>query len=200
MTQGSARVGHVHRVTRETDVDVTWALDGRGQATISSGVKFLDHMLDSLARHGLFDLEVRATGDLVVDDHHTVEDVAITLGQALLEAVGDGGGIRRFGQAIVPMDEARAMASIDLSGRGVAVVEVPLDGPLVGDLKTQMVAHFFESFAREARMALHLELARGDNDHHRVEACFKALAKALDQATQIDPRLSGEVPSTKGVL
>src|SRR5205814_5974109 len=115
-------------------------------------------------------------------------------------AIGDGSGIRRFGQAIVPMDEARATAAIDLSGRGVAVVEVPLDGPLVGDMKTQMIAHFFESFAREARMALHLQLERGDNDHHRVEVCFKALAKALDQATQIEPRLGGEVPSTKGVL
>ena len=200
MNEAAARVGHVHRVTRETDVDVTWALDGTGKAGISSGVKFLDHMLDSLARHGLFDLEVRATGDLAVDDHHTVEDVAITLGQALRQALGDGSGIRRFGQAIVPMDEALATAAVDLSGRGVAVIDVPLDGPLVGDLKTQMVPHFFESFAREAHMALHLELARGDNDHHRVEVCFKALARALDQATQIDPRLGGEVPSTKGVL
>ena len=195
-----SRVGHVHRVTRETNVEVTFVLDGRGKATISSGVKFLDHMLDSLARHGLFDLEVRATGDLAVDDHHTVEDVAIALGQALQQAVGDGGGLRRFGHAMVPMDEARAMAAIDLSGRGFAVIDIPLDGPMVGDMKTQMVAHFFESFAREARMALHLELARGLNDHHRVEVCFKALAKALDTATQVDERLGGQVPSTKGVL
>ena len=200
MSAPESRVGHVHRVTRETDVEVTWVLDGAGRAEVSTGVKFLDHMLDSLSRHGFFDLTVKASGDLAVDDHHTVEDVAITLGQALLQAIDGGAGIRRFGQAIVPMDEARATAAIDLSGRGVGVIEIPLEGPLVGDMKTQMVAHFFESFAREGKMALHLQLERGDNDHHRVEVSFKALAKALDQATQIEPRLRGEVPSTKGVL
>lgn len=194
------RVGHVHRKTRETDVEVRIALDGSGTARVTSGVKFLDHMLDSLARHGLFDLDVQARGDLEIDDHHTVEDVAITLGQALAQAVGDGRGIRRFGQAIVPLDEALATVALDLSGRGAAFVSLPLDGPLVGDLKTQMVAHFFESFAREARLTLHLDLTRGDNDHHRVEASFKALAKALDWATQLDPRLGGDIPSTKGVL
>jgi imidazoleglycerol-phosphate dehydratase len=171
-----------------------------GRATVSSGVKFLDHMLDSLARHGLFDLEIKAQGDLEVDDHHTVEDVAITLGQALNAAIGDGRGIRRFGHAIVPLDEALATAAVDFSGRGAAFVSLPLDGPLVGDLKTQMVAHFFESLAREARLTLHLDLTKGDNDHHRVEASFKALAKALDWATQLDPRQVGEIPSTKGVL
>lgn len=194
------RVGHVHRVTRETDVEVTWALDGKGTAKIATGVHFLDHMLDSLARHGLFDLEVRATGDLAVDEHHTVEDVALALGQAFHQAVGDGRGIRRMAHAIVPMDEALAMAAVDVSGRGMAVIELPLDGPMVGDLKAQMVAHFFESLAREANITLHVQLTRGINDHHRVEVCFKALAKALDAATQLDERILGEVPSTKGVL
>jgi imidazoleglycerol-phosphate dehydratase len=200
MAADSSRVGEIHRKTRETAVEVRLVLDGRGTAEISSGVKFLDHMLDSLARHGLFDLRVQAQGDLEVDDHHTVEDVAITLGQALNAAVGDGAGIRRFGQAIVPLDEALAQAAVDFSGRGAAFVQIPLDGPVVGDLKTQMVAHFFESLAREARLTLHLDLLKGENDHHRVEACFKAVAKALDWATQVDPRLGGEIPSTKGVL
>lgn len=190
----------MHRATRETDVEAVFVLDGHGEAKISTGVRFLDHMLDSLARHGLFDLDVQATGDLGTDDHHTVEDVAIALGQAFHEAVGDGRGIRRIGHAIVPMDEALATAAVDVSGRGVVVLELQLDGPMVGDMKVQMVPHFFESFAREARLALHLQLGRGTNDHHRVEVCFKALAKALDWATQIDERTRGEVPSTKGVL
>lgn len=194
------RTGRVHRVTRETDVEVGVVVEGRGKATVSTGVHYLDHMLDSLARHGLFDLEVRAKGDLAVDDHHTVEDVAITLGQAFRQAIAEGRGIRRMGHAIVPMDEALAMAALDVGGRGLAVVDITLDGPMVGDLKAQMVRHFFESFAREAQITLHLRLLQGSNDHHRVEVCFKALAKALDWATQIDERAAGEVPSTKGVL
>jgi imidazoleglycerol-phosphate dehydratase len=195
-----SRVGRVHRQTRETDIRVVIALDGRGQTKIATGVGFLDHMLDSLARHGLFDLEVEARGDLHVDDHHTVEDVAIVFGQALREAVGEGRGIRRMAHAIVPMDEALAMVAIDVSGRGVADVDVPLDGPLVGGLKIQMVPHFFRSLALEAKMSLHVQAIKGENDHHKVEACFKAFAKALDWATQIDERAGGEVPSTKGVL
>ena len=194
------RVGRVHRKTRETDVEVVLHLDGSGSSSISTGVGFLDHMLDSLTRHGLFDLEVRATGDLHVDDHHTVEDVAITLGQALREAVGEGLGIRRMGHAIVPMDEALAVVAVDISGRGIAVVDVPLDGPLVGGMKIQMVPHFLQSFALEAKVSLHAEVTKGVNDHHRVEACFKALAKSLDWATQIDDRAAGQVPSTKGSL
>jgi imidazoleglycerol-phosphate dehydratase len=190
----------VHRVTRETDVEVGVVVEGSGKATVSTGVHFLDHMLDSLARHGLFDLEVRAKGDLAVDDHHTVEDVAIALGQAFRQAIGEGRGIRRMGHAIVPMDEALAMAALDVGGRGLGVVDIILDGPTVGDLKAQMVAHFFKSFAREAEITLHLRLLQGSNDHHRVEVCFKALARALDWATQIDERAAGEVPSTKGVL
>ena len=199
-TAQEPRIGRVHRTTRETDVELMLRLDGSGRASIATGVGFLDHMLDSLARHGLVDLDVRATGDLHVDDHHTVEDVAIALGQALREAVGEGRGIRRMGHAIVPMDEALAMVAIDLSGRGVSDVDVPLDGPLVGGMKTQMVAHFLRSFALEAKVSLHVQLLKGANDHHRVEACFKALAKALDWATQIDERTGGEIPSTKGSL
>lgn len=196
----TSRSGSVHRVTRETDVAATFTVDGTGRASVSTGIGFLDHMLESLARHGLFDLEVRATGDLHVDDHHTVEDVAIALGGALAKAIGDGRGIRRMGHAIVPLDEALALAAVDVSGRGVSEVEVPLAGPTVGDLRAQMVPHFFRSFAQEARITLHVQVLRGANDHHRVEACFKALAKALDWATQIDERMTGEIPSTKGVL
>ena len=194
------RIGRVHRQTRETDVALTVVLDGHGHAKVATGVGFLDHMLDSLARHGLFDLEVESKGDLHVDDHHTVEDVAIALGQALREAIGEGRGIRRMGHAIVPMDEALALVAVDVSGRGVADVEVPLDGPTVGGLKVQMVPHFFRSLALEAKMSLHVQTLKGANDHHKVEACFKALAKALDWATQIDDRAADEVPSTKGVL
>lgn len=199
-TAQEPRVGHVHRQTRETDVEVTFRLDGHGAASISTGVGFLDHMLDSLARHGLFDLEVRAKGDLHVDDHHTVEDVAIALGQALHLAVGEARGIRRMGHAIVPMDESLAMVAVDVSGRGVSDVDVPLDGPFVGGMKIQMVPHFLQSFAMESKVSLHAQVLKGVNDHHRVEACFKALAKALDWATQIDERATGEVPSTKGVI
>lgn len=197
---GEPRVGRVHRVTRETDVEVQLVLDGRGQTKISTGVGFLDHMLDSFARHGLFDVEVRATGDMNVDQHHTVEDVAIALGQALREAVGEGRGIRRMGHAVVPMDETLAMVAVDLSGRGVAVVDVPVHGPTVGDLRAQMVSHFLQSLALEGKLSLHVQVLRGANDHHKVEACFKALAKALDWATQLDDRLGDEVPSVKGVL
>ncbi len=199
-TEQAPRVGRVHRTTRETDVEVVLRLDGSGTASISTGVGFLDHMLDSLTRHGLFDLEVRASGDLHVDDHHTVEDVAIALGQALHQAVGEGLGIRRMGHAIVPMDEALAMVAVDVSGRGVSDVEIRLDGPLVGGMKIQMVPHFLQSFAMEAKVSLHAQVLKGVNDHHRVEACFKALAKALDWATQIDERASGQVPSTKGTI
>jgi imidazoleglycerol-phosphate dehydratase len=200
MTSRAPRTGTVHRVTRETDVAATFAVDGAGRATIATGIGFLDHMLDSLARHGLFDLEVRATGDLHVDDHHTVEDVGIALGQALAQAIGDGRGIRRMGHAIVPLDEALALVAVDVSGRGVCEIDIPMDGPTVGDLKAQMVTHFFRSLAMESRITLHIQVLRGSNDHHRVEACFKALAKALDWATQIDERAASEVPSTKGVL
>ncbi|HZT08057.1 MAG TPA: imidazoleglycerol-phosphate dehydratase HisB [Chloroflexota bacterium] len=199
-TVGSQRTGRVHRVTRETDVLVSLTIDGRGNASVASGVGFLDHMLESLARHGLFDLEVQATGDLHVDDHHSIEDVAITLGQALRQALGDGRGIRRMGHAFVPLDESLAMAAVDISGRGMAIVDLQIEGATVGDMKSQMVPHFLQSLAMEARMSLHVQVLTGRNDHHKVEASFKALAKALDWATQLDERLGTEVPSTKGVL
>ena len=200
MTTTTPRSGHVHRVTRETDVEVHLVIDGHGHAVISTGVGFLDHMLDALARHGLFDLEITAKGDLHVDDHHTVEDVGLALGMALHQALGDGRGIRRMGHAIVPLDEALALVSIDISGRGFCEAEIPLEGPTVGDLRAQMVTHFFHSFATEARIGLHVQILKGKNDHHKVEASFKALAKALDWATQIDERAAHEIPSTKGML
>src|SRR4051812_34430852 len=194
------RVGRCARKTRETDIDAEWGLDGSGRADVQSGIGYLDHMLDALARHGLFDLRLRATGDLHVDEHHTVEDVAIALGRALADAVGDRRGLRRMGDATVPLDEALALVAVDLSGRGLATLDIPLRTPRLGQLPTELVPHFFQSLAMEARMTLHVQVLRGDNDHHKVEACFKALAKALDWATSIDPRMANVVPSTKGVL
>jgi imidazoleglycerol-phosphate dehydratase len=194
------RAGAEHRVTRETDIEARIVIDGTGRARIETGLGFLNHMLDSFARHGLFDLEIQAKGDLHVDDHHTVEDVAIALGRALSKALGDGRGIRRMGWAMIPMDESLARVALDVSGRGVAVLDIPLDGPMVGDVKVQMVKHFFHSLALESRITLHVEVLHGENDHHKVEACFKGLAKALDWATQIDDRMAEQVPSTKGVL
>jgi imidazoleglycerol-phosphate dehydratase len=194
------RVGRCTRNTRETQITAEWVLDGTGRADVSSGVGYLDHMLDSLARHGLFDLHVKAKGDLHVDEHHTVEDVGIALGRALGEAIGDGRGLRRMGDATVPLDEALALVAVDLSGRGLATLDIPLSSPHLGQLPTQMVPHFFQSLAMEAHITLHVHVLRGENDHHKVEAAFKALAKALDWATSIDPRVAAEVPSTKGVL
>lgn len=194
------RVGRCRRETRETRVAVEWVLDGGGRADIHTGIGYLDHMLDALARHGLFDLHVRAEGDLHVDAHHTVEDVAIALGRALADALGERRGVRRMGDATVPLDEALALVAVDLSGRGLATLDIPLRGPALGQLPTELVPHFFQSLAIEARITLHVHVLRGDNDHHKVEACFKALAKALDWATSRDPRLADAVPSTKGVL
>ncbi len=194
------RVGRCARQTRETEIEAEWVLDGTGRADVATGLGYLDHMLDALARHGLFDLHVRARGDLHVDEHHTVEDVAIALGRALSEAIGDGRGLRRMGDATVPLDEALALVAVDLSGRGLATLDIPLRTPRLGQLPTELVSHFFQSLAMEARLTLHVHVLRGDNDHHKVEASFKALAKALDWATSPDPRLAGQVPSTKGVL
>lgn len=194
------RTGAVKRETRETSVEVVWALDGSGTAQVSTGLGFLDHMLQTLARHGFFDITVSARGDLHVDPHHTVEDVAICLGRALDQALGERRGIRRFGHAIVPLDESLAMVAVDLAGRGASVVHLPLGGPTLGVVPTELFPHFLQSLAAEARMALHVQLLRGENDHHKVEAAFKALARALDDATRLDPRLAGEAPSTKGTL
>ncbi len=194
------RRARITRTTRETDITAEVVIDGTGRCEAQTGVPFLDHMLDQLARHGLFDLTVQAKGDLHIDAHHTVEDVGLTLGRAFAEALGDKRGIRRMGSAIVPMDEALAMVAVDLSGRGYAVIDVPFSGERIGDMDTDLLRHFWESLAFEMRATLHIRLLAGTNDHHKAEACFKALARALDQATELDPRRSGQVPSTKGTL
>jgi imidazoleglycerol-phosphate dehydratase len=187
----------VSRRTRETDIAVTLDLDGTGVVDIRSGVGFLDHLLASFAHHGLFDLAVRAAGDLEVDEHHTVEDVALVLGAALGGALGDRAGIVRFGEASVPMDEALATAVVDVGGRPYAVVDLPFRGERVGALPTQLVEHALEAFARTSGTTLHLR-GTGRNDHHLAEAAFKALARALRAAVAEDPRRAGAVPSTKG--
>ena len=188
----------VARRTRETDIGVTLDLDGSGQASIETGVGFYDHLLGSLAHHGLFDLEIRATGDLHIDEHHTVEDVALVLGAAFAEALGDRAGIRRFGDSSVPMDESVATAVIDIGGRPYAVIDLPFRAERAGVLPLQLVDHALESFARTAGATLHLH-GTGRNDHHLAEAAFKALGRALRVACEPDPRRTG-VASTKGSL
>jgi imidazoleglycerol-phosphate dehydratase len=198
VTARGARSATISRRTRETDVTVLLALDGTGTAAIETGVRFFDHLLGSLAHHALFDLEVRASGDVDVDDHHTVEDVALVLGAALGEALGDRAGIRRFGDAAVPMDESVATAVVDVGGRPYAVVDLPFRGERVGGLTLQNVEHALEAFARTSGTTLHVR-GTGRNDHHLAEAAFKALALALRAACEPDPRRSG-VASTKGTL
>lgn len=195
----SSRVGEVKRKTNETDVRVRLVLDGGGRAKVATGVGFLDHMLELFARHGLFDLEVECRGDLQVDDHHSVEDVAICLGQALAQGLGDKAGIARYGSALVPMDEALCRAVIDLSGRFYLVYEVETRRHSVGDFSVELAEHFWRSFADAARCNLHLDCLRGSNTHHILEGTFKATARALRQAVERDPRVEG-VLSTKGVL
>lgn len=195
----TARQAEIHRQTKETDVRVALTLDGTGQAQVATGVGFLDHMLTLFAKHGLFDLEVVCRGDLEIDDHHSVEDIAITLGQALAEALGDKAGIARYGSAIVPMDEALCRAVIDLSGRFYLVYEVETSRNRVGAFSVEMAEHFWRSFAEAARCNLHIDLLRGSNTHHILEATFKATARALSQAVERDGRVQG-VLSTKGVL
>lgn len=193
------RAATVNRTTRETTVSVDLVLDGSGTAGVETGVGFFDHLLTSLATHGLFDLQVKTTGDLVIDDHHTVEDTALALGTAFAEALGDKAGIRRFGDARAPMDEALAEAVVDFSGRPYAVIDLELTTPYVGNLTTQNIPHALEAFARTAGLTLHLR-SRGSNDHHVAEAAFKALARALREAVEVDPRRDGQVPSSKGTL
>ena len=190
----------VNRETGETRVTAEVVIDGKGRCKASTGIGMLDHLLDQIARHGLFDIGVEAKGDLQVGQHHTLEDVAICLGQAFDQALGERRGIARMGHALVPMDEALALVAVDISGRGYAVVEAPLEGRDIGGLDTDLIRHFLETFAAEARLSLHARLLSGVNDHHRVEALFKALARALDAATKIDERREGEVPSTKGTI
>lgn len=195
-----ARIATVERATKETTIKLTLNLDGVGRSTVSTGVGFFDHMLDHLARHGLFDLEVTCQGDLHIDEHHTVEDVAICLGQALAQALGDRAGITRTAHAYVPMDEALCFAAIDISGRPYAVVHADFNSDRVGDLATDLVWHIFESIAIHARITLHLRVEYGRNDHHKIEGLWKAFARALDAATRIDERLRMAIPSTKGSL
>lgn len=186
------------RRTRETDITITLDLDGQGLTDIATGVGFYDHLLTSFGHHGLFDLSIAATGDLHIDEHHTVEDVALVLGAAIAEALGDRAGIRRFGDATVPMDEAVATAIVDVGGRPYAVVDLPFRGERMGALSTQLVEHALEAFARTSGTTLHLR-GTGRNDHHLAEAAFKALARALRSAVEPDPRRDG-VASTKGSL
>jgi imidazoleglycerol-phosphate dehydratase len=194
-----ARSADVQRKTRETSVAVALRLDGSGRGEINTGVPFLDHMLDSFARHGFFDLRVAATGDLHVDDHHTVEDVGIVLGRAFRQALGDRSGIRRFGNATVPLDEALCTAVVDISGRAYLAYNIEIREERVGNFQTILVHDFMKALTDETGMNLHLNLHAGRNPHHIVEAAFKALARAMDSATAIEPRLSG-VLSTKGTL
>ena len=194
-----SRTASVHRVTSESDVQVSLDLDGTGAADVETGVGFFDHMLCALARHSLVDLTVRAKGDTEVDDHHTVEDTGIVLGQALREALGDRRGVRRFGSATVPLDEALVMAACDLSGRGGLYWDVPIGPDKVGSFDTELAQEFFVGLAREAGITLHLRLVTGENAHHIIEATFKAAARALREAVERDPRVDG-VPSTKGSL
>ena len=193
------RCATVHRATKETTIEVELGLDGTGKANVSTGVPFFDHMLAQLAKHGLLDLTVQAQGDTDIDAHHTVEDTALTLGQALREALGDKSGITRFGDAVVPLDETLASAAVDLSGRPYCVHrEPPGMAPLIGTYDTTLTRHFFESLTASAGICLHLSVT-GRNPHHLVEAQFKAVARALRAAAAADPRSAG-VPSTKGVL
>lgn len=192
------RTAIIERETTETRIELALALDGTGRADVDTGLGFLDHMLTALARHARFDLELRCEGDLGVDDHHTCEDVALALGRALADALGERRGIRRFGYAYAPLDEALARAVVDLSGRPAPVIDLGFRREAIGPVATENLTHVFQSLATTARMALHLDVLRGDNDHHRAEAAFKALALALRQATALDDH--GEVPSTKGSL
>jgi imidazoleglycerol-phosphate dehydratase len=195
-----SRVGKVERATSETRIGLTLDLDGGGVADVATGVGFFDHMLTALARHSGVDLTVRAEGDLHIDSHHTVEDVGIVLGQAWAQALGDRAGIVRFGQALVPMDEALAEAAVDISGRGFLAWSVRFERPMLGTMDTQLCEEFFRAFAANAKLALHVTQRAGTNAHHVAEACFKAAARALRMASAIDPRAKGAVPSTKGTL
>ena len=194
------RTSEIHRKTGETDIVIQLNLDGNGVCQVNTGIGFLNHMLHHIAVHGLFDLQVEAKGDLEVDCHHTVEDVALALGQAFDEALGDRAGIARMASAYVPMDEALAFVSLDLSGRPYAVIQVDWRTPQVGGIPTSLITHFFESLSVTLRANLHARLLYGRDDHHQAEALFKALARALDEATRLDPRRQGKVPSTKGKL
>ncbi len=194
------REARVERATKETRVSATVNLDGSGAADVATGIGFLDHMIEQLARHGVIDITLKAEGDLHIDGHHTTEDTAITLGAAVAKALGDRKGIARFGAAIVPMDEACTRVVLDASMRPYLVWRVAFSRPRLGDMDTELFREWFQAFAQNAGLTLHVENLYGENNHHIVESCFKALAMALRQAVAIDPRRAGAVPSTKGVL
>jgi imidazoleglycerol-phosphate dehydratase len=196
----ATRRAEIVRATSETDIRLSVDLDGTGRAEVATGVGFLDHMLTALARHGMLDLTVSAKGDLHIDDHHTTEDVGIVLGQAIRQALGDKRGIRRFGQCLLPMDEALAEAAIDISGRPFLAWSVPFARPKIGSFDTELVEEFFRALAFNAGITLHVTLKAGSNAHHVAEACFKAMARALRMAVELDPRAAGAIPSTKGML
>ena len=194
------RIAEVKRNTAETRIRVKVNLDGIGQSKLSTGIGFFDHMLDQISRHGLIDLEIHAEGDLHIDGHHTVEDVGITLGQAVLKALGDKKGIRRYGHAYVPLDEALSRVVMDLSGRPGLEMHVPFKSGMVGAFDTQLAHEFFQGFVNHAGVTLHIDNLKGENAHHQAETVFKAFARALRSAVEFDPRALGTIPSTKGSL
>ena len=194
------RIAEVTRKTAETQITVKVNLDGTGKASLTTGIGFFDHMLDQIARHGLIDLDIQALGDLHIDGHHTVEDVGITLGQAVHKAVGDKKGIRRYGHAYVPLDEALSRVVIDFSGRPGLVMDVPFKSGMIGSFDTQLTHEFFQGFVNHALVTLHIDNLKGENAHHQAETVFKAFARALRAALERDPRAAGIIPSTKGSL
>ena len=194
------RTGTVDRKTKETAISVAVDLDGSGRSQISTGIGFLDHMLDQLSRHSLMDLKVEAKGDLHIDFHHTTEDTGICIGEAVAKALGDRKGIRRWGEATVPMDETLTRVALDASNRPYLIWKVSFSKPKLGEMDTELFKEWFQAFAQNAGLTLHIENLYGENNHHIVESCFKGLARALRQAIEIDPRKSDAIPSTKGVL
>ncbi|MES2189272.1 MAG: imidazoleglycerol-phosphate dehydratase HisB [Pseudomonadota bacterium] len=199
-TPAAPRTAEVSRNTAETKITVKVNLDGTGKASLSTGIGFFDHMLDQIARHGLIDLDIHAEGDLHIDGHHTVEDVGITLGQAVAKAVGDKKGLRRYGHAYVPLDEALSRVVVDFSGRPGLEMHVPFKSGMIGTFDSQLAYEFFQGFVNHAFVTLHIDNLRGDNSHHQAETVFKAFARALRMALEIDPRAAGVIPSTKGSL
>jgi imidazoleglycerol-phosphate dehydratase len=200
MSPTPSRTASVSRTTAETRIQVAINLDGSGQSRLSTGIGFFDHMLDQIARHGLIDLDIAAQGDLHIDGHHTVEDVGITLGQALAQAVGDKRGIRRYGHAYVPLDEALSRVVVDFSGRPGLHMDVPFRSAVIGQFDTQLTYEFFQGLVNHAFITVHIDNLRGENAHHQAETVFKAFARALRMALEIDPRAAGSIASTKGSL
>jgi len=194
------RQGSIERKTHETEISVSLNLDGNGEYTVSTGIGFLDHMLEQLSRHSLMDLDVKAKGDLQIDFHHTTEDVGIAIGEALNAALGERKGITRYGSATIPMDETLTRVNMDISNRPYLIWKVEFSKPKLGEMDTELFKEWFQAFAQAAGITLHVENIYGENNHHIIESCFKALARALRQAVEVDSRKSDEIPSTKGVL